>query len=105
VSEPVLVHVRLQPAEGRHEEVEAVLRTGIAAVHQEDGCLLYSLHRDDDGNFVVLEKWESLEHLQVHALGPAVGGLSQGLDGLLARPMEVTGLLPVPVGHAAKGAL
>lgn len=105
MSEEVLVYVRLQPAEGRDGEVEAVLKTGIAAVHQEDGCLLYSLHRDDAGGFVMLEKWASLEHLEVHALGPAVGRLGRELEGLLARPMEVAGLFPVPAGQASKGAL
>ena len=54
---------------------------------------------------MMLEKWTSVELLDAHGGGEPVRKLGLALDGLLERPVEVTRLVPLPTGDAAKGAL
>jgi quinol monooxygenase YgiN len=45
-----------------------VYRELVAATRQEDGCLSYELlqQTDDPTRFVLVEEWESQEHLDAH---------------------------------------
>ena len=58
-----------------------------------------------DGSIVMIEKWTSAELLDAHGAGQPVADLNVANDGLLASPVEVTRLVPIPVGDAVKGAL
>ena len=60
---------------GRRDEVLAAFREIIPAVHAEKGCIEYGATLDTDGGpfakfgpdtFVVIEKWESMDHLKAH---------------------------------------
>jgi quinol monooxygenase YgiN len=62
---------------GQRETILEHFRANVPAVHAEDGCIEYGPAVDAEGvgalqtpfgpdSFVVLEKWESLDHLKAH---------------------------------------
>ena len=64
---------------GQREQVLDLFRANVPAVKEEDGCIEYGATVDADGvggfqtrygddTFVVIEKWESLDHLKAHAV-------------------------------------
>lgn len=93
------------PLEEHRAAVMAALETAIPLVHDEPGCELYAITEADDGRIVMIEKWTSAELLDAHGAGEPVATLVAALDGHLAQPVEVTRLVPLPIGDAAKGAL
>lgn len=102
---PVVVTAYFYPRQGTRDRVLAALEPAIAGVHEEDGCELYAIHDAPDGSIVMVEKWTSAALLDAHGQGDPVKRLTIALDGLLERPVAVTRLAPIPVGHPAKGAL
>jgi quinol monooxygenase YgiN len=104
-TQPVIVTAYFHPVPGAHDQVIAALQPAIAGVHEEDGCELYAIHDAPDGTIVMLEKWTSVELLDAHGQGEPVRKLGAALEGLLERPVEVTRLVPLPVGDAVKGSL
>ena len=102
---PVVVTAYFRPAPGQHERVVEALRPAIAAVHDEPGCELYAIHEASDGTIVMIEKWTSIRELDDHGVGEAVQALNASLDGLLASPVEVTRLVPLPAGTEEQGRL
>jgi quinol monooxygenase YgiN len=66
---------------GQRDAVLALFKANVPAVHAEDGCIEYGATIDAEGvgkfqtqfgsdTFVVVEKWESLDHLKAHAASP-----------------------------------
>lgn len=105
MSLPVVVTAYFRPAPGQHDGVIEALRPAIAAVHEEPGCELYAIHDAPDGTIVMIEKWTSVQELDDHGAGQPVRELNASLEGLLASPVEVTRLVPVPAGTEAQGEL
>ncbi|MDQ0377863.1 putative quinol monooxygenase [Amycolatopsis thermophila] len=103
----VVVIATMQAAEGKETQVEEALRAAVRAVHAEPGCERYALHRDprSPSTFVMLEKWASGSALGAHGKGAALAELTAALDGLLAKPMDVQVLTPLPDGDPQRGAL
>ncbi|MDR2379465.1 MAG: antibiotic biosynthesis monooxygenase [Bifidobacteriaceae bacterium] len=97
MADPVVVVATFFPREGMHDSVHAVIKAAQTDVYQEPGCLLYSLHEAPD-RFVMIEKWASLEDLQVHGEAKALGKLVKALEPLLTQDVEIIELQP------AKGA-
>ena len=71
----VLAIITAKP--GKRGEVLAAFRANMPAVHAEKGCIEYGPATDADGfgsfqtkfgadTFVVIEKWESMDHLKAH---------------------------------------
>ncbi|MCW2583636.1 MAG: antibiotic biosynthesis monooxygenase protein [Klenkia sp.] len=105
---PVVVIARLVPAAGKEDQVQAALVSAIAVTHEQDaGCELYALHRVTRGEpgLVVVEKWANAAALGAHGAGSAFAALTRDLEGLLAEPMAVTLLEPVPAGATGQGQL
>jgi quinol monooxygenase YgiN len=102
---PVVVTAYFRPAPGQHDRVLEALRPAIAAVHEEPGCELYTIHDAPDGTIVMIEKWTSVRDLDDHGAGQAVRALNASLEGLLASPVEVTRLAPLPAGTEKQGQL
>lgn len=100
----VVTAVFTPAAESRDRLIEA-LQEAIPAVHEEPGCLLYAIHDAADGTIVMLEKWASDGDLAAHAEGPAVARLNTLIDGLIAEPVVVTTMAPLPAGTDDQGAL
>ena len=66
---------------GQREPILAAIRANLPAVRAEKGCIEYGPAIDAEGigtfqtkfgpdTFVVIEKWESLDHLKAHAASP-----------------------------------
>lgn len=106
-NDAVVVVATIEAAEGHEEQVEQALRATIPAVHAEPGCELYALHRDprSPSTFVMVEKWASAEALGVHSKATALTELGKALDGLLAAPLNVRTLQPLPAGDEDKGVI
>ncbi len=72
----VLAFITAKP--GKRAEILAAFHANIPAVHAEAGCIEYGPAVDADGSptkygddtFVVIEKWESPDHLKAHAASP-----------------------------------
>ncbi|MDR2565163.1 MAG: antibiotic biosynthesis monooxygenase [Bifidobacteriaceae bacterium] len=94
MAEPVVVVATFFPREGMHDSVHAVIKAAQTDVYQEPGCLLYSLHEAPD-RFVLIEKWSSVDALNTHGEGKALGKLTKALEPLLAKQVEITELQPV----------
>ena len=73
-------------------------------VHAEPGCELYAVH-EGKGDFVMVERWESLDALKVHGTAEALTTLGGQLADKLAAPLDVRRLTAVPAGDAVKGAI
>ena len=99
----VIVTAVFFPAEGKKEELAQAMRRGIEAVHTEKGCELYSIHDAEDGTITMIEKWSSVEDLDVHGDSEQVKVLREDIEGLTAQPAVVTRMTPIPVGSAAQG--
>ncbi len=105
MSDAVVVTAYFRPRPETRDQVLAALRPTIEAVHEEPGCLLYAIHDAPDGSIVMIEKWASAAELDEHGSGEAVRSLNAVLPALLAEPVDVTRLTPLPVGSTARGAL
>jgi quinol monooxygenase YgiN len=75
----VLAMITAKP--GKRDEILAAFRANMPAVHAEAGCIEYGPATDAEGaggiqtklgpdSFVVIEKWESLDHLKAHGASP-----------------------------------
>jgi quinol monooxygenase YgiN len=75
----VLAIITAKP--GKRAAILEAFRANMPAVHAEKGCIEYGPAIDAEGmgaiqtpfgadTFVVIEKWESLEHLKAHAAAP-----------------------------------
>jgi len=105
MTDPVVVVATFFPRAGQHDAVHALIAAAQTDVHQENGCLLYSLHETDD-RFVLIEKWASANDLAIHSETERLGKLVEDLTPFLDRDIEIISMAPVkhPSGHAA-GAL
>ena len=100
----VMVVAVLQAKPGCGKYVIESFREVSPLVHQEPGCELYAAHLNQDGDTVVMiERWSSLEDLDLHANGTALRRLNKLNLGLLLKPYDVWFLDPVPLGNATKG--
>ena len=105
VSEVVVVG-SMKAKEGHEDEVAEALRAVAALTHEEEGCLLYAVHRglDEPGRVVLVERWSSREALDEHFQKPYVRELGKSTH-LLAEPAQVWFLDALPSGDPGKGAL
>lgn len=103
-SETVVVTAVFTPVEGRLDELRQALVASIPAVHAEQGCELYAIHDGADGRIHMLEKWTTVEDLDVHGAGEAVAALGKATAGSAAG-VEVTRMTPIPAGTPDQGLL
>jgi len=80
---------------GKRAEILAAFHENVPNVHAEDGCLEYGPTVDTDGagaiqtafgadTFVVIEKWQSMDHLKAHAAAPHMAAYAGKVKDLLA---------------------
>jgi quinol monooxygenase YgiN len=88
----VLAIITAKP--GKRDEVLGHFRANMPAVHAEAGCIEYGPVIDAEGGagakygpdtFVVIEKWESLDHLGAHARSPHMAAYAAKTRELLAN--------------------
>ncbi len=79
----------------QREAILEAFRANIPAVHAEAGCIEYGPAVDADGvggfqtkfgpdTFLVIEKWESLDHLKAHAGSPHMAAYGAKTKDLIA---------------------
>ena len=100
----VVVVATIVPKADQVDAVRTALLAAVPKVHAEPGCELYALH-EGDGQFVLVEQWESPEALKVHGRAEALTTLGGQIADKLAGPSDVRRLAPLPAGDADKGAL
>ncbi|WP_375430546.1 putative quinol monooxygenase [uncultured Friedmanniella sp.] len=101
---PVVVTALFTPEEGQLDALRAALVTSIPAVHAEPGCELYAIHDGADGRIHMIEKWTTVDDLDVHGAGEAVAALGRATAGL-AADVTVTRMFPIPAGTSEQGLL
>ncbi len=80
---------------GKRADVLSAFNANVPAVHAEDGCIEYGATVDAEGvgkfqtqfgpdTFVVVEKWQSLDHLKAHAGSPHMAAYGAKTKDLLA---------------------
>jgi len=74
------------------DEIRHILLSLIKPSRAEPGCLKYELlqNADDPTDFTFVETFASDEALKEHAAAPYIAGLAAKLEGLVARPAEVS---------------
>jgi quinol monooxygenase YgiN len=100
----VVVVATITPKPGEEDAVRDAILASIPAVHAEPGCELYALH-EGDGQFVMVERWESPDALAVHGKADALTALGAALRGKVAAAPDVRRLTAVPAGDPQKGEL
>ena len=92
---------KLTAAEGKHAELEDVLRGVIAAAEEEAGLEVYSAHAADDepGVYYFFELYRDQDAKDVHGKGDGMRDAMGKFAGLLGGRPEITVMTPV----AAKG--
>lgn len=102
----VTVVAVLEAKPGCGKDVIAAFGEVSPSVHEEDGCELYAAHLEQAGDTVVMvERWASVAALQAHDTGPALERLRGLIGDLLAAPVDVWLLDPVPLGDERKGTI
>ncbi|MGB3322503.1 MAG: putative quinol monooxygenase [Mycolicibacterium fortuitum] len=101
---PVVVVATMKAKPESVDAVREACTNAIAAVHEEPGCQLYSLH-ESDGTFVFVEQWADADALKTHSTAPAIGTLFGSIGELLDGAPDIKMLQPVVAGDPAKGQL
>ena len=102
---PVTVVATLKVKAESVDSVRDILTKTIAAVHEEPGCVLYSLHEADGGTFIFVEQWADADALQTHGTAPAVTQMFTDVGDHLADAPDIKVAQPVVAGDPAKGQL
>jgi quinol monooxygenase YgiN len=100
----VVVVATITPKSDQVDAVREALLAAVPKVHAEPGCELYAVH-EGDGQFVLVERWQSSEALKVHGKAEALTTLGGQLADKLAAPPDVRRLAPLPAGNDGKGAV
>ena len=101
---PVVVVATLPVKPGSADAVREACTRAIAAVHQEPGCDLYTLH-EGENVFVFVEQWADEDALKTHSTAPAIGALFGAVGEHLDGAPDIKMLTPVVAGDPAKGQL
>ena len=88
----VLVVADLFGISGRRDELRAVLATEERDAAARPGCVRYSFSPTlaDPDHYILLAEWEDQAALDAHYASPGFANFQFALDGLLARPSEMT---------------
>ncbi len=101
---PVVVVATMTAKPESVETVREACKQAIAAVHEEPGCELYSLH-EANGTFVFVEQWADEDALKTHSTAPAIATLLGTVGEYLDGAPDIKMLQPIVAGDPAKGQL
>lgn len=101
---PVVVVATMTAKPESVDAVRAACTSAVAAVHDEPGCDLYSLH-EANGTFVFVEQWADEDALKAHSTAPAIAALFGAIGEHLDGAPDIKMLAPVVAGDPAKGQL
>ncbi len=82
----------LKAIEGKEEDMAKVLSDMIPKVQEEEGTLVYTLHRDvnDPSKFMFYEKYKDSDALMVHSTTPYFKELFKTLKSLIVGEPEIS---------------
>jgi len=86
-------------------DVREVLYKVTPLVHEEPGCIFYTMNEDGEGRFVHIEAWATRQDWIDHMEQPTVKEILATVEGKLQREVEVYDLYNVPTGTSGKGSL
>ena len=77
---------------GRRDELRAALEEAERAAEGSDGCVRYSFAATvaDPDHYILVSEWRDQAAFAAHYASPAFAAYQYSLDGLLARPSEMT---------------
>lgn len=103
----VVVLVSLVARPGKEPEGEKFLAELLAPTHEEEGCLLYSVHRgvDDPLLFAFVERWASRELLERHMASPHIKGAMERVGEFFSQGPQILLYDAIPGGAADKGSI
>jgi quinol monooxygenase YgiN len=89
---PILVIADMYGIAGRHQELATALAGEERDAAAQDGCLRYtaSTTLSDRDHYVVVSEWRDQAAVDAHYSSAAFTTFQLSLDGLLARPSEMT---------------
>lgn len=101
---PVVVVASFTAKPESVDSVRESCKKAIAAVHDEPGCQLYSLH-EADRTFVFVEQWADADALKTHSTAPGVTTLFAEIGEHLDGAPDIKMLTPIVAGDPDKGQL
>jgi quinol monooxygenase YgiN len=100
----VVVVATITPKPDQVDAVREAILAAVPKVHDEPGCEVYAVH-EGNGQFVMVERWETLDALKVHGSAEALTTLGGQLADKLDGAPVVNRLTAVPAGDRDKGAI
>jgi quinol monooxygenase YgiN len=102
----IVVIATAQAKPGREDEVLAALSGLVGPTHEEEGCILYALHRgiENPAQMAIVERWKSQEALDEHFTRPHMAALGEVVE-LLEAPPSIVAYEAVPAGREEKSRL
>ena len=93
------------PLDEYRDEIRDLLFRVTPLVHTEPGCVFYTMNEDVDGRFIHIEAWSTKQHWLNHMEQQTVIDILAGVEGKLARDIEVYEAYNIPTGDSGKGSL
>ena len=93
--------------EEKQDEAAAMFEALMAPTHDEDGCILYALHRgvEDPRRLAFVERWNSPEALRAHLASEHIQAVLARAEELFSDGGDIVVYEAVPGGHTTKGSL
>ena len=93
--------------EGKETEAVEAFRALMEPTHDEDGCILYALHRgsDDPRRLAFVERWASREALDAHLASTHIQEILSRAPDLFADGGDIVVYEAVPGGETTKGSI
>ncbi len=82
-------------ADGKADEMDAVLATQVAAAAELDGVEVYSYHRGDENQYSFFAMFSSMEAMQSHGAAESLKDVMPAFMSLLAAPPQMQVYAPV----------
>jgi quinol monooxygenase YgiN len=93
--------------EGKETEAVEAFRALMEPTHDEEGCILYALHRgsDDPRRLAFVERWASREALEAHLASTHIQDILSRAPDLFADGGDIVVYEAVPGGETTKGSI
>jgi quinol monooxygenase YgiN len=93
--------------EGKETEAVEAFRALMEPTHDEEGCILYALHRgsDDPRRLAFVERWASREALEAHLASTHIQDILSRAPDLFADCGDIVVYEAVPGGETTKGSI
>jgi quinol monooxygenase YgiN len=87
MSQPLTIVADIHAEPDKVELVKSELQKLIAPTLEEEGCLQYDLHQDNENpaHFLFFENWESRDLWQNHMSAPHIEAFGPATEGAIAK--------------------